>query len=104
MRKSHLDLLALAARLFESVRIGQRTDMITNILVDIACKFAHDRGRAFWLQQAACTVTLVCPVVDDVALIDIAGAGELCTTRANIDIAFLVESKVGARKSSVGTR
>jgi hypothetical protein len=32
MRKSHLDLLALAARLLEGFRIGQLTDTITRIL------------------------------------------------------------------------
>jgi len=32
MRKSHLDLLALAARLLEGFRIGQPTDSIPHIL------------------------------------------------------------------------
>ena len=41
MGKSHLDLLALAARLLEGFRIGQRTDTITHILVEIAGDFAR---------------------------------------------------------------
>jgi len=36
MRKSYLDLLALAARLLEGFRIGQRTDAITHIFVEVA--------------------------------------------------------------------
>ena len=49
MRKSHLDLLALAARLLEGFRIGQRTDTITDIFVEVAGDFAHDRRRALRL-------------------------------------------------------
>ncbi len=50
MRKSHLDLLALAARLLEGFRIGQRTDTITHIFVEVAGDFAFDRRRALRLQ------------------------------------------------------
>ena len=48
--KSHLDLLALAARLLEGCRIGQRTDTIPHIFVEVAGDFAHDRRRALRLQ------------------------------------------------------
>src|SRR5262249_21398189 len=34
-------------------------------------------------------------VVDDAALIDVAGAGKLCTARTNIDVTFGVEAEVG---------
>ena len=50
MRKSHFDLLALAARLLEGFRIGQPTDTITHILVEVAGNFAHDRRGALRLQ------------------------------------------------------
>ena len=50
MSKSHLDFLTLAARLLEGFRIGQRTDTITHILVEVAGDFAHDRRRALRLQ------------------------------------------------------
>jgi hypothetical protein len=43
MRKSHLDLLALAARLLEGFRIGQPTDTITHILVEVAAARVSDR-------------------------------------------------------------
>ena len=49
VRKSHLDLLALAARLLEGFRIGQRTDTITHIFVKVAGNFAHGCGRALRL-------------------------------------------------------
>ena len=39
---------------------------------------------------------LIGSVVDDVALIDVAGAGELCTARTNVDVTFLVEEEVGS--------
>ena len=48
--KSHLDLLSLAARLLECFRIGQRTDTIPHIFVEVAGDFAHDRRRALRLQ------------------------------------------------------
>ena len=35
MCKPHLDLLALPTRLLEGLRIGQRTDMITHILIEV---------------------------------------------------------------------
>jgi hypothetical protein len=41
---------------------------------------------------------LVSSVVDDVALIDVAGAGKLCATRANVDVALLIEDEVGSEK------
>ena len=86
MRKSHLDLLPLAARLLEGFRIGQRTDTITHIFVEVACDFARDRRRALRLQRTSRAVALAGAVVDDVALIDIACAGQFCTTWANIDV------------------
>ena len=50
VRKSHLDLLALAAGLLEGFRISQGADMITHIFVEVAGDFAHSRGRALRLQ------------------------------------------------------
>jgi hypothetical protein len=35
VRKSHLDLLALAPRLLEGFRIGQRTDTIPHVFVEV---------------------------------------------------------------------
>jgi hypothetical protein len=50
MGKPHLDLFALAARLLEGFRIGERADAITHIFVEVAGDFADDRRRALWLQ------------------------------------------------------
>src|SRR6266487_4798728 len=44
---------------------------------------------------------LVGSVVDDVALIDIASAGELCAARTNVDVAFLVEDEVGSAEGAI---
>jgi hypothetical protein len=44
---------------------------------------------------------LVGSVVDDVALIDIAGAGELFATRTNVDVAFLIEDEVGSAEGAI---
>jgi len=46
MRKPHLDLLTLAARLLEGFRTGHRTDTITHIFVEVAGDFARDRRPA----------------------------------------------------------
>ena len=47
---------------------------------------------------------LLCSVVDDVALIDVAGAGKLRTARTNIDITFLVEDEVGPAEDAIVAR
>src|SRR5262249_55077203 len=41
------------------------------------------------------------PVVNDVALIDIAGAGQFRTARADIDIVLLIEDEVGSAESAI---
>ena len=71
MSKSHLDLLAFAARLLEGLRVGKSADVVAHILIDISCDLAHGRRRAFWFQRADRAVVFVGPVVDDVALIDV---------------------------------
>ena len=53
VRKSHLNLLAFTAGLLEGFRIGQCTDAIAYIFVEVAGNFARDCRRALWLQQAA---------------------------------------------------
>ena len=40
----------------------------------------------------------------DVALIDAAGAGKLCTARTNIDVTFLVEDEVGPAEGAIVVR
>lgn len=102
MSKTHLDLFALAVRLLEGFRIGQRTDMIGHIFVDVTGNFAHDRRRAFGLQGAARAIALAGPVVNDVTLIDIARAGQFRAIRANIDIALFVEDEVRSAKGAIG--
>src|SRR5262245_41766320 len=47
---------------------------------------------------------LVGSVVDDVALIDAASAGKLCTARTNIDVTFLVEDEVGPAEGAIVAR
>ena len=49
VRKSHLNLLALAARLFEGFCIGQGADTIPHVFVKVAGNFAHGCGRALRL-------------------------------------------------------
>ena len=50
VRKSHLNLLALAAGLLEGFRIGQGADPISHIFVEVAGDLAHDRRGALRLQ------------------------------------------------------
>jgi hypothetical protein len=45
VRKSHLDLLALVARLFELRRTHEAARMIAGILMDVACDLARWRVR-----------------------------------------------------------
>jgi hypothetical protein len=41
MRKSHFNLFALTTRLLEGFRIGQGTDTISHIFVEVAGDFTH---------------------------------------------------------------
>jgi hypothetical protein len=104
MGEPHLDLLALPARLLERVRMGQPADVLTHLLIDIAGHFAHDCGRAPRLQGAGRAVILVGSVVDDVTLIDIAGAGQLCPAWADVDVARVIEDKVGSAEGPIRSR
>jgi hypothetical protein len=95
VRKLRFDLFAFAARLLERRRIGERTETVAHILIDISRDLARNRRRAFWFQRANRAVVLVGPIVDDVALIDIAGAGEFRSAWANVNVTLPVEDKVG---------
>jgi hypothetical protein len=100
VRKSHLYLLAFAARLLEGFGIGQCTDTIAYIFVEVAGNFARDRRRALRF-QAARAVALAGPVINDVALVDIACAGQFRSAWVNIDIAILVEDEVGTAECAI---
>lgn len=52
MRKSHLNLLALTAGLPEGFRIGQGTDTIPDVFVEVACDFARDPPETGQLQKS----------------------------------------------------
>ena len=82
--------------------IGQRADAIAHILVDVAGNFTDDCRRALRLQGTARAVALAGSVVDDVTLIDVAGAGQLRTARADVDIALPVEDEVGPTEGTIG--
>src|SRR5262249_57614175 len=79
-------------------------DAITHLLIDVAGDLAHGRRRAPRLQGAGRAVMFVGSVVDDAALIDVAGAGKLCTARTNIDVTFLVEDEVGPAEDAIVAR
>jgi hypothetical protein len=86
--KPHLDLLALSAGLLERLCIAQRTDVLTHLFIEVTSQFAHDCRRALRLQGAGRAVIFVGSIVDDAALIDIAGAGEFRPARADVDVAL----------------
>ena len=56
----------------------------------------------FGFKRAARAVVLAGPVVDDVALIDVAGAGQLRAAWANVDVALLIEDEVGSAEGAIG--
>ena len=102
MGKPHLDLLALPAGLLEGLRIGQGADAFTDLFIDIARHFAHNCGGALRLKGAARAVVLVSSVVNDAALVDIAGAGEFRAARADVDVALVIEDKIRSTERSIG--
>lgn len=100
--KSHLDLLALAVRLLEGRGIGQSPDLVAQFFVEVAGHFArHGRG-ALGLQQAARAIILAGSVINCMALVDVACAGQFGSPWTNIDIAGLVEDEVCPAELAIG--
>ena len=102
MREPHLDLLAFAARLLEGFSVGERTNMVSLILVDIARDLASVGRRTLWLELASCAVIHAGPVRQNTALIDEAIVGEQLTRWADIYVALPVKHKISSAELAVG--
>jgi hypothetical protein len=75
--------------------------VIAHILVEVSGDLAHHRRRTLRLEGADRAVVLAGPVVDDVTPIDVAAAGQLRATWADIDIAPLIEDEIGSAEGSI---
>src|SRR5436190_1166499 len=75
--------------------------VVGHVFVKVAGDLAHDGRRALRLQGAGRAGAPAGPVVEGVPLIDVAGAGQLRTPGANVDIALPVEDEVGPAESAI---
>ena len=53
MRKSHLDLLAFAARLLERLRVGKSANAVSHVLIDVSGHLSAGARRALCLEIAS---------------------------------------------------
>jgi prophage DNA circulation protein len=60
--KSHLDLLAFAARLLERLRISKRANTVSHVLVDVSGYLSAGARRTLWLEFASRTVGPARPI------------------------------------------
>jgi len=102
--EGHFHLVALAARVLEAFRVGKRTHVIAHVPIDVARDLAGNRNGALLLQRANRAVLLARLVIDNASLIDVAGAGQLCAARTDVDVALLVEGEVGPASGRSGAR
>ena len=79
-------------------RTRSRTSSLRSRVILRAVAVVH-----FGFNEQLRAVALAGPVVNDVALIDIARAGQFRTTWANIDVALLIEDEVGTAEGAIGT-
>src|SRR5271154_3353172 len=97
VRKSHLDLLALVARLFELRRIHEAAGMISGILMDVAGDLARGRVRtALRLEWTCAAVAPRCAIAHLVVGACIAGGPEQFVRGADVDVTLMVEPEVVA--------
>ena len=97
VRKSHLDLLALVARLFELGRTHEAACMIAGILMDVACDLARERVRtALRLEWTRAAIAPRCTITHLVVGAGIAGGLEQLVRGADIDVTLTVEREVVA--------
>src|ERR1700733_10372409 len=86
------------ASVLASARTRSRTSSLRSRVI------LRATAGALGLQRADRAGVLGSPVIDDVGLIDVAGAGQLRATWADIDIALPVEDKVGSTEGTVSPR
>jgi hypothetical protein len=95
VRKQHLDTFAIALGLLESLGLGQGTSNVAGTLVHIA----HDPTRghvrtAFWFERARAAVRQGRLVTNRVIRTNMAGGRQRFSSRAYINVLFLVEPEV----------
>ena len=95
VRKSHLDLLALVARLFELWRTHEAAGMIAGILMDVACDLARGRVRtALQLEWTCAAVAPRCTIAHLVFGARVAGGLEQLVGGTGIDVTFAMKGEV----------
>ena len=102
MREPHLDFLAFAARLLKGFSVGERTNMVSRILVDIARDLASVGRRTPRLELASCAVIHASPVRQNTALIDETIVGEQLTRWADVYVALPIKHKIRSAELAVG--
>ena len=102
MGKPHLDLLALAARLLEGLRVGESANVVSHVLVDVSGYLAAGARRASHFEVAFRAVGPACSVGQQATLVDEAGMRERLARRADIHVALPIEGKVLSAELAIG--
>jgi hypothetical protein len=87
--------------LFKRYAAGESTDVIANVLVDIACDFADRSSCASGSQLTVGAVALTRPIVEDPALVDVACAGKRFATGTDVDVTLTIKGEVDPAKLAV---
>ena len=99
MGKQHLNALAAATRLLESLGIGQWRERRRGLLIQIARYISHRRaGTTPLLERADIAVGLGGTITKCIAVVHGSSCVQQLVVRADIDVAFLVKDEVGPRE------
>src|ERR1700757_2520220 len=100
--EQHFDALTVATRLLKGLGLAERTSDIAGILVDAARDLARWLLRAAsQLQRAHIAIAFARPIQQLLVIDDLAGGGEDLASRADIDVALLIECEVLPREGTV---
>src|ERR1700712_3861259 len=102
VRKPHLDLLALTSRCLEALGASERPGNVPGVLMYVA----RDLARwFFWtalrFERAYIAVELACTIQNRLALVHGAARSEPLSSRAVVDVAGRIISKVAAREGAI---
>ena len=102
MREPHLNLLALASRLLEGFSIRKGTRNVSGAFVDVARNLARWFLRtALRFERAYIAVELAGAIQKRLALMHGTTCAKLLPTRAEVNVACRIISKVATRESAV---
>ena len=97
MGKQHLDALAIAAGLLESLGFGQCTGDIAGVLMNVARNLPRGSvGAALHFERTDVAIELGGTIAKRIAVVDRAGSVQHLAIWADVDVPILVEREICA--------